>query len=123
MTKYKFIKLLNERIQTGALKYLLGKQGVKGQEISYSRIQLSDYLLPTNDKQTIEQKRRLFAIRNKMVNIPSNFSSSKTKIICYCGDVEFISYSTIQFWYTMEALRNKLKYITFLKINLKEEQK
>ena len=88
MTKYKFIKLLNERIQTGALKYLLGKQGVKGQEISYSRIQLSDYLLPINDKQTIEQKRRLFAVRNKMVNIPSNFSSSKTKIICYCGDVE-----------------------------------
>ena len=78
MTKYKFIKLLNERIQTGALKYLLGKQGVKGQEISYSRIQMSDYLLPTNDKQTIEQKRRLFAVRKKMVNIPLHFSSSKT---------------------------------------------
>ena len=30
----------------------------------------------------------MFAIRNKMIYIPSNFSSSSEKIECLCGEIE-----------------------------------
>ena len=36
---------------------------------------MSDYLLQTNKNLTIDQKRRLFAIKNKMMDIPSNLYS------------------------------------------------
>ena len=86
MSKFKFNKILKKRIEINALKYLAEKQGLKGQEIGYSCIEMSEYLLPTNDKLSINEKRRLFEIRNKMLDIPSNFSSSKLATKCYCGD-------------------------------------
>ena len=48
---------------------------------------MSEYLQPFNKSLTIEQKREMFAVRNRMVNIPSNFSSKK-EIKCECGKTE-----------------------------------
>ena len=91
MSKVKFNKLLKQRIRKNAYKYLTEKKRTKGKEISYSRIKMAEYLLPENDL-TIEQKRRIFAVRNKMVDIPNHFSSSKNNTLCVCGEKETLSH-------------------------------
>jgi hypothetical protein len=45
-------------------------------------------LHPTNEKLTIEERRNLFAIRNRMVDICSNFSKSEVKPTCVSGEIE-----------------------------------
>ena len=52
------------------------RRGSKGAEIEYPRIEMAEYLLP-NDEFTIEDQRNLFSMRNRMVDIPSNFVSSE----------------------------------------------
>ena len=46
--------MVKEKVNEAALKYLINKQGKKGQEIKYPYIEMADYLLPYN-KQTIEE--------------------------------------------------------------------
>ena len=92
------------------MKYLLGKQGFKGQEMKYSRMEMSEYLLPTNKNLTIDQKRRLFAIKNKMIDIPSNFSS-KTENRCQCGSVE-----NMEHIYLCETLNQETRILPYEKI-------
>ena len=75
MTKQNVLKILKEKIGIKALRYLLEKQGIKGSEITYSCNEMAKYLLPFNKKMNIEQKREMFSVRNRMVNIPANFSS------------------------------------------------
>ena len=43
---------------------------------------MSEYLLPFNSKLNIEEKRRLFEIRNRMSKIPSNYGNKEAKCIC-----------------------------------------
>ena len=50
---------------------------------------MSEYLQPYNRYLTVEQKQEMFAVRNRMVNIPCNFGS-KTK--CECGKNEDMSH-------------------------------
>ena len=69
----------------GAIKYLKGKQGLKGQEIKYSCNEISEYLLTINNNLTIYEKRRLFGVRSKMIDIPSNFSRVEKDMNCQCG--------------------------------------
>ena len=52
---------------------------------------MGECLLPNNNL-TIEQKQRLFAVRNKMVEKPSHFSSGDNNILCICGDKEILSH-------------------------------
>ena len=87
MTKYKFTKILRKKTKDRALSYLQNKQGSKGKEIIYSKIEMSEYLSPLNEELTFEEKRRLFEIRNKMVNIPSNFPKSESIDKCFCGEI------------------------------------
>ena len=87
MSKQNVLKILKEKIGTKALKYLLEKQGKKGSEIKYSCIEMAEYLLPFNNQTNIEQKREMFSVRNRMVNIPANFSSQSEKT-CKCGKRE-----------------------------------
>ena len=87
MTKYKFTKILRKKTKDRALNYLQNKQGSKGKEIIYSKIEMSEYLSPLNEELTFEEKRRLFEIRNKMVNIPSNFPKSESIDKCVCGEI------------------------------------
>ena len=79
MTKRKFTEELKLRIQQNALLYLTGKQGKKGEEIEYACIKMAEYLQPLNNKLSIEQKREMYAARNRMVNIPYNFPKKKHK--------------------------------------------
>ena len=116
--KTKFMKILKEKVRDAALKYLLEKQGKKGREINFSYLDMADYLLPFNNKQTIEQKCEMFAVKNSMINIPANFSSNcETK--CECGVKEDMVHI-----YNCELYNNRKPEIPFEKIfngNMKEQ--
>ena len=47
---------------------------------------MSVYLLPFNSGLTIEEKRRIFEIRNRMTEIPFNFGNKEEK--CICNEIE-----------------------------------
>ena len=90
MPKNRFKNMLNLKVKENALEYLLGKRGSKGKEMNYPSLEMADYLLPYNDKMDIEEKQRLFAVKNRMVEIPSNFGKSDS--ICICGTKENMSH-------------------------------
>ena len=49
------------------------------------KIKMAEYLQSMNKELTIENRRRIFEIRNMMVDIPSNFSSeeeNEQKCVC-----------------------------------------
>ena len=54
--KSKFKGILKENTREAALFYLLGKQGKKGKENEYFSLEMAEYLLPMNNKLSIEQK-------------------------------------------------------------------
>ena len=85
MTHTSFLSLIKSKLKENALKYLLEKRKSKGKEIIYSHLEMAEYLLPTNEKLTVEEKRNLFGIRNRMVEISSNFSKSEVKPHVYVG--------------------------------------
>ena len=91
ITKIKYKTIVKEKIRRTALEYLLNKQGKKGRENKYLFLEMEDYLLPFNDKQTIEQKCEMFAIKHSMIDIPANFSS-KSEMKCECGFKEDMSH-------------------------------
>ena len=84
MTKNIFAKLLKQRITKLALSYLRGKQRSKGKEIVYENLEMSEFL-------SIEDQRDLFAVRNRMIDIPANFpqkNKDANKETCICGHDE-----------------------------------
>lgn len=87
ISKNRFNKILNERIKEASLSYLTGKQNTKGGDIIYTKIEMSEYLSPLSNL-SIDDKRRLFAVRNMMIDIPANFSKSNENIKCICGEQE-----------------------------------
>ena len=48
---------------------------------------MAEYLL-TNDYLSISEKRQIFSIRNRMVNIENNFPLKITRSNCSCGQIE-----------------------------------
>ena len=52
------------------------KHGSNGQEIKYTELGMSEYLLP-NDEHNIKNQSKIFSMRNRMGKIPSNYSSNK----------------------------------------------
>ena len=88
MTKVQFSKLVKEKSRRKAIEYLTGKQGTKGKEMRYENLEMSEYLLPSTSALTIEERRTLFSMRNKMVNISNNFPKSDIKEKCSCGKIE-----------------------------------
>ena len=88
MSAPKFKRIVCIQIREEAFRYLKSKRGEKGNEIIYQDIEMAEYLLPDNCL-TIENKRQLFSIRNRMINISSNFSTNKkNKSVCFCGTNE-----------------------------------
>ena len=87
ITKYKFTKLIKKAIQVKALEYLLRKRGSKGKEIVYKELKLAEYLSPNEKRITTTDQRNIFAIRNRMVPIQSNFGNKDVEI-CACGNIE-----------------------------------
>ena len=82
MSAYNFKNLIKSKIEIKALEYLQRKRGSKGKEIKYTKLEMSEYLLPFNSKLNIEEKRRMFEIRNRMTKIPYNFGNKEAKCIC-----------------------------------------
>ena len=56
--------------------------------MKYSAIKMSEYLHPSNSKLTIFQKRRMFEIKNKMLDICTNFPTKYPNNKCECGEIE-----------------------------------
>ena len=86
MSLSQFKNLVRTKCNKGAYKYLVNKRGSKGNEINYSKIEMSEYLMPINPL-TIDDKWTLFSIRNKMVKIESNFSQNNSSK-CACMETE-----------------------------------
>ena len=116
-----FRKLVVKQCQKIAFDYLLRKRGTKGSEITYQEIQTLDYLMPNNEL-SIEEKRKIFAIRNKMWNIPANFVSRKNnENKCICNKEE-----TMKHIYECEKLNNKtadVKFEQIFKENILKQKK
>ena len=88
MSQYKFINLIRKQCEESAFRYLMKKRGKKGMQISYQEIKMSEYLLP-NEQLSIDDQRNIFSMRNKMSDIPSNFTSEeKNTFKCCCGTKE-----------------------------------
>ena len=80
--------MVRKKCKEIAFEYLMKKRGTKGSEIMYPAIQMADYLLP-NNQLTIEEQRKVFSIRNKMVKISSNFTSRENNTSkCICQQTE-----------------------------------
>ena len=87
ISKHKFSDILNKRINSAALSYLTGKQNRKGGDIIYTRLEISEYLSPLTSELTIDEKRKLFEIRKKvMTDIPANYSNSAQNMKCICQE-------------------------------------
>ena len=82
MQKGIFLKIIKSKIEDLALNYLLKKRGSKGKEIVYKRLEMADYLLPHNEKISIEEKQRLFSFRNRMIDVGNNFGKNEQCVIC-----------------------------------------
>ena len=88
MSLNKYTSLVKSKCEESAYVYLMKKRGEKGKEIDYPAIQMSEYLLP-NEELSIDDQRNIFEIRNKMSNIPSNYSSENENTSqCVCGERE-----------------------------------
>ena len=74
MKKSEYSKILKEKVEKAALEYLLEKRGKKGSQIEFNYLEMADYLAPFN-KQSVEEKCEMFAIKTSMIEIPAYFSS------------------------------------------------
>ena len=73
---------MKQKINEKALKYLIEKKGKKGTEINNLNIQMASYLLPNNEGVSVTDKRNIFAMRNRMTDIPQIFQQRiKLKIV------------------------------------------
>ena len=88
MTHSKFKGRIKSQILIKSLEYLLEKRKRKGKEIIYQKLEMAEYLQPINSQLNIENKRKMFAIRNRMVNIKSNFKQKNEIQMCICGQIE-----------------------------------
>ena len=82
-----FKNILEKSIKRKSFEYLMEKIGSKGKEIRYSCLRMAEYLLP-NDYLSISEKREIFSIRNRMVNIENNFKAKINQSACLCGQIE-----------------------------------
>ena len=88
MSANQFKEKVRHSCSVKAFEYLLKKRGRKGCEIQYKEFEMATYLLP-NAVLKIDEQRGIFALRNRMNNIPANFcSSEENKERCKCGNIE-----------------------------------
>ena len=103
--------------------YLSDKQGSKGQEISCKELKMADYLLPSNQSISLDEQRSIFAIRNRMVIIPSNFPNGKEVEICPCGQIEEMKHIYQYKLWRKDKEMNKPKYEQIFSDNISEQVK
>ena len=118
MTKGKLKILLKQRINHISYQYLLSLRGKKGSEIKYEKIQMANYLSPSDIRLSISDKKEIFAIRNKMIQIHGNFTSRNFEKNCKAGCPEI---ETMEHIYFCEKYKNngeKIHYKHIYKENL-----
>ena len=103
MTHSMFLGKIKSQIRKNALKYLLEKRKTKGKEIQNQNLKMAEYLTPLNRKMTIENKRIMFSVRNRMVNIKSNFKNRNNEVKCICGEKE-----SMEHIWSCEQIRTKV---------------
>ena len=91
MTHSMYLKRIKSQILKKAFEYLNQKRKSKGKEIEYTQLEMAEYLLPTNKRMSIEKKREMFSVRNRMINIESNFKNRKQTAKCLCQREENIT--------------------------------
>ena len=82
-----FKRILEKSIKIKSFEYLMERRGRKGIEVHYSSLKMAEYLLP-NDELSITEKRYIFSMRNRMINIENNFRGKMEKKTCICGEYE-----------------------------------
>jgi hypothetical protein len=87
MSKAQFSKILKENGKENAVRYLLSKKGSKGKENNETELCIAEYLIPSTSL-TISEKQQMFAIKNRMLNIPANFPQPNIEHKCICGEKE-----------------------------------
>ena len=117
MTRSKYKNIIKSRIEKNALEYLLSKRGSKGHEIEYTSLEMSEYLLPFNTNLNIEEKRKMFEIRNRMTQIPTNFGKTEEK--CICGENESLPH--IYICESLNQMKTKTCYEEIYNGNLKTQ--
>ena len=101
MTTKSYKAMIKTKCNELAFQYLMNKRGTKGKEIQYLKLQMSQYFLPNNQLE-IEEQKKVFELRNKMTNIPINYSKqNQNKIKCICGE-----YETMEHIYYCKQLNN-----------------
>ena len=118
MEKKIFRNIVNRNISKCAFEYLLGKQNIKGGEIVYESLELQEFLAPITNL-SISDKRKIFAIRNRMVEIPDNFKENSKENLCICNEIE-----TMKHVYECKTLNIEPVNICYEKIfngNIKEQ--
>ena len=78
MKSNKYKHTVKVQAQKAALKYLLNKQvnGKKGKFISFTNIQMADYLSP-ECQLSVQNKTDMFSFRCEMNNLPNNFGKAE----------------------------------------------
>ena len=79
---------MKDAIQPKALEYLVNKIRSKVKEIEYSELKMAEYLMPNLENISIDDRRKIFQIRNRMLPIAANFPADKSDKRCWCGEVE-----------------------------------
>ena len=96
MSKQRLKQILNIKIKLKSKEYLESKRGSKGREIIYPNLEMAHYLLPNDNGLTVENKKMLFSIRNRMLQIPYNFPGqyiqNNNKCKTGCGKLETMNH-------------------------------
>lgn len=113
-----FKSMLIENIKTKALSYLSLRRKQKGSKVINNSLQMSQYLLPNQFVDNIEDKRMLFSIINDMYLCTKN---NFVKKICFCNVQE----ETLQHLYECKIYNDKqhdFKYDRIYNGSVKEQK-
>ena len=88
LNNFQFSKILKDAILPKALEYLVNKVRSKGKEIEYTEMKMAEYLMPNLEKNSIDDRRKIFQLRNRMLPIEANFPSKNSEKRCWCGEKE-----------------------------------
>ena len=88
LKKTQFTKILKKSIKQKAFEYVIKKQKKKGQDICYTELKMAEYLMPNSENISIEDRRNIFEIRNRMLPINENFPKNDGENRCCCQQIE-----------------------------------
>ena len=81
MSKNKFKRHINKKIECAALKYLKSMIKTKGKELDYTQLEIQEYLTPEADLKLYE-KQDIFKIRSRMVDVKENMKGKHVNFKC-----------------------------------------